>query len=52
MRTCRVFAQTVTYSYSATMEVLSNEEQVLALMKEDLPDYLQNILHAYGYDKN
>ena len=33
------------------MKVLSNEEQVLALMKEDLTDYLQNILHACGYDK-
>ena len=33
------------------MEVVSNEEQVLVLMKEDLPDYLQNILRACGYDK-
>ena len=33
------------------MEVVSNEEQVLVLMKEDLPDYLQNILLACGYDK-
>ena len=27
------------------------EDQVLALMKEDLPEYLQNILLACGYDK-
>ena len=33
------------------MEVVSNEEQVLVLMKEDLPDYLQNILLACSYDK-
>ena len=33
------------------MEIVSNEEQVLVLMKEDLPDYLQNILLACGYDK-
>ena len=33
------------------MEVVSNEEQVLVLMKKDLPDYLQNILFACGYDK-
>ena len=33
------------------MEVVSNEEQILVLMKEDLPDYLQNILLACGYDK-
>ena len=33
------------------MEVVSNEEQVLVLMKEGLPDYLQNILLASGYDK-
>ena len=33
------------------MKLLSNEEQVLTLMKEDLPDYLQNILRACGYDK-
>ena len=38
------------YSY-LSMEVVSNEEQVLVLMKEDLPDYLQNILLACGYDK-
>ena len=33
------------------MEIVSNEEQVLVLMKEDLPDYLQKILLACGYDK-
>ena len=33
------------------MEVVSNEEQILVLMKEYLPDYLQNILLACGYDK-
>ena len=32
------------------MSEISNEEQALVLMKEDLPDYLQNILLACGYD--
>lgn len=30
------------------MSEMSNEEQALVLMKEDLPDYLQNILLACG----
>ena len=33
------------------MEIKSDEEQVLVLMKEDLPEYLQNVLLACGYDK-
>ena len=33
------------------MGVKSSEEQALMLMKEDLPDYLQNVLLACGYDK-
>ena len=33
------------------MEIKSDEEQVLVLMKEDLPGYLQNVLLACGYDK-
>ena len=33
------------------MEVKSSEEQALMLMKQDLPDYLQNVLLACGYDK-
>jgi len=32
------------------MELKSSEEQAIVLMK-DLPDYLQNILLACGYDK-
>lgn len=33
------------------MDTKSGEEQVLVLMKEDLPEYLQNVLLACGYDK-
>ena len=35
------------------MDVESSEDQALALMKEDIPDYLQNniMLLACGYDK-
>ena len=33
------------------MDVESSEDQALALMKEGLPDYLQNMLLACGYDK-
>ena len=45
-----LFYVNLLYSYSP-MKVLSNEEQVRTLMKEDLPNYLQNILHACGHDK-
>ena len=33
------------------MEVKSSEKQALMLMKGHLPDYLQNVLLACGYDK-
>ena len=44
------FMYILLHSY-LSMEVVSNEEQVLILMKEDLPDYLQNVLLVCGYDK-
>ena len=33
------------------MEIKSSDEQALEFMKKDLPDYLQNILLACGYDR-